>query len=325
LPYIDSVRLLIQANRDAELLRFRRGELHAIDKVEPAAFERLRKEMPPAALDVGPSLDSEVLWFNQALNAPLPAHKLRWFRSAAFRRAVSGAIQRDDIAKVVYRGYARPAAGHVSPSNRVWAHAGLQPHPFDPAESARLLQQDGFQMRDGILADRDGNRVELSVITNATSRPRTQMAAMLQQDLKKIGIQVNVVTLEFGSLIERITQTNNYEVCLLGFNNVELDPNSHANVFLSSGILHAWNPGQKAPATTWEAEIDRLMRQQSGARPADRKKAFDRVQEIIWREAPILYLVHPNILVAVSPRLRNVRPSPLPPHLYWNIEQTALQ
>jgi peptide/nickel transport system substrate-binding protein len=127
--------------------------------------------------------------------------------------------------------------------------------------------------------------------------------------------------LEFGSLIERITQSNDYEACLLGFTNVEPEPNSQVNVFLSSGNLHAWNPGQSTPATPWEAEIDQLIRKQAGAPQGARKQTFDRVQEILWRESPVIFLVHPNVLVAVSPTLANAAPSPLPPRFYWNIDQ----
>ena len=146
---------------------------------------------------------------------------------------------------------------------------------------------------------------------------------MVQHDLAKIGIQLNIVPLEFGSLIERITQTNDYEACLLGFTNVEPEPNSQVNVFLSSGNLHAWYPAQPTPATRWEAEIDQLIRRQAGAVQGARKQALDRIQEILWTEAPILFLVHPNVLVAISPLLTNVAPSPLPPRFYWNVEQIA--
>src|SRR6266567_4849514 len=72
LPYVHSIRLDIQANRDTELLRFRKGELHFVDKLEPEVFDRLRKEMPSAAVDAGASLDSEFLWFNQFPGAPFP-------------------------------------------------------------------------------------------------------------------------------------------------------------------------------------------------------------------------------------------------------------
>jgi peptide/nickel transport system substrate-binding protein len=149
---------------------------------------------------------------------------------------------------------------------------------------------------------------------------------MLQQDLKRIGIRVNLAPLEFQSLIGRITSTNDYEACLLGLTNVEIDPNSQMNVWMSSGTHHPWNPGQAEPATPWEAEIDNLMRQQAGAASqAVRKKAFDRVQRIVIEEAPAIYLVNPDVLCAVSPLLRGAAPSPLPPHLYWNIENLGLE
>jgi peptide/nickel transport system substrate-binding protein len=148
---------------------------------------------------------------------------------------------------------------------------------------------------------------------------------MLQQDLAKIGIRVNFQPIEFQSLIERITRNQQYEACLLGFANVELDPNSQMNIWMSSGTLHAWNPRQTKPATQWESEIDQLIEEQhavveSGAR----KKAFDRLQELVSEQQPIVYLVHPDVLVAVSPLVRNITPSALPPHLYWNVEYLSL-
>src|SRR5204863_462181 len=59
LPYLDSIRLNIQQNREAELLLFRRNETQLINNMLPDLFERLKQENPPAALDLGPSLESE--------------------------------------------------------------------------------------------------------------------------------------------------------------------------------------------------------------------------------------------------------------------------
>ena len=98
------------------------------------------------------------------------------------------------------------------------------------------------------------------------------MAAMIQQDLAKLGMKVNIVTLEFPSLIERITRTLDYETCLLGLVNVEADPNGLMNVLLSSAANHPWNPSQKSPATEWEAEIDRLMLAQAAHGRPDRSQ-----------------------------------------------------
>ena len=59
----------------------------------------------------GASLDSEEMWFNQVANSPLPAYKKAWFTSTNFRRAISEAINREDIARIVFRGHAHPAVG----------------------------------------------------------------------------------------------------------------------------------------------------------------------------------------------------------------------
>ena len=292
-----------------------------VDRLEPETFERLRKEMPGSAIDVGPSLDSDFAWFNQVPDAPIPGYKRAWFQSQRFRRAVSAAINRGDMIRLVYKGHASPAVGPVSPGNRLWFNSQIPSQPPGKDEALRLLKEDGFRFESGILRDRAGHPVEFSLITNAGSNTRAQLGALIQQDLKQIGMQVNFTPLEFQSLIERITRTNNYEACLLGFTNIELDPNSQINVWLSSSTHHAWNPSQTSPATAWEREIDRLMREQAAnpALPA-RKRAFDRVQEIVAEQAPIIYLVNPNVLVAVSKNLANTSPSALPPHLYWNVE-----
>jgi peptide/nickel transport system substrate-binding protein len=326
LPYLDSVRLYIQANRETELLRFRRGETHLVDKMEPEAYDRLRKETPDAVRDAGPSLDAEFFWFNQSPSAPYPAYKRKWMESRLFRRAVSAAVNRDDIIRLVYRGYARPAAGPASPGNPLWVNSNLRPQPYDVQSARELLQKDGFRLDGETLRDRDGNPVEFSLITNASSTTRTQIGTMLQQDLKKIGIRLNFTPMEFQSLIERITRTQQYEACLLGFSSTDIDlPNSQMDIWLSSGALHPWSPSEPKPATPWEATIDSLMQTQHSAMDhRARKLAFDRVQEILAEEAPVVYLVFPDVLVGVAPSVRNAAPSALSPHLTWNIESLWL-
>ncbi|MGB7132144.1 MAG: hypothetical protein WBD59_15125, partial [Candidatus Sulfotelmatobacter sp.] len=142
---------------------------------------------------------------------------------------------------------------------------------------------------------------------------------------QKIGIQVNVVTLDFPSLIERMTQSYDYEAIILGLTNVDLDPDGEMNVWLSSAENHQWNPQQKTPETAWEAEIDRLMRlQASSSDPKKRKAAFDRVQEIVVEEQPFIFLINKNALSAVSPRVHGAAPVILSPQTFWNAERLTV-
>ena len=325
LPYLDGIRLEIQQNRDIEVARFERGELHLINSLEPEVFHRLSTQAPGLVYDAGPSLESEMMWFNQNPTAAIPEYKKAWFKSRNFRRAISAAINRTDMCRVIYFGHAQPAAGPISPANKFWFSARLKPQPYNPKEAQDRLRQDGFHVVDGVLHDREGHPVEFSLITNAGNKVRERMAAMIQQDLEQIGVKVNVVTLDFRSLIERISQNFRYEACLLGLTNFDLDPNSIMNIWLSSAANHQWYPNQQHPATAWEAEIDGLMRAQASTVAREkRKQYFDKVQEIAADQVPFIYLVNKNSLSALSPKLQNAAPALIRPQVYWNAENLSL-
>jgi peptide/nickel transport system substrate-binding protein len=326
LPYLDSIRLDIQPNRDVEMLRFKRNEIDLINSLDSEYFDKLATTSPQVVHDAGPSLDSEQMWFNEVAKAPLPPYKKNWFRSAAFRRAISQTINRDDLARVVFRGHAQPAVGPVSTANKFWFNARLKPQAYSSDAALKSLQAEGFRLENGALKDKEGNAVVFSIITNSGNKARERMATLIQEDLQKVGIHVNVVTLDFPSLIERMTQSFDYEAILLGLTNVGLDPNEQMNVWLSSSENHQWNPQEKTPETAWEAEIDRLMRAQaSSADPKKRKEAFDRVQEIAVEQAPFIFLVNRNALSAVSPKVQDASPVILVPQTYWNVERLSLK
>ena len=97
LPYIGSVRLDIQQNRDMEMLRLVRKEIDLINSLDAEYFDKLVAQGPNMAYDAGVSLDSEQLWFNQVPGSPLPAYKKAWFTSTTFRRAISQAMRRSRL------------------------------------------------------------------------------------------------------------------------------------------------------------------------------------------------------------------------------------
>jgi peptide/nickel transport system substrate-binding protein len=325
LPYLDSVRMDIQPNRDVEMLRFKRGEVDLVNSLDSEYFDKLAATSPQLVHDAGASLDSEQMWFNEVAKAPIAGYKKNWFRSATFRRAISEAINRADLSRVVFHGHAQPAVGPISPANKFWFNSKLKPELYSPDGALKALQSDGFRMENGALKDRDGNEVVFSIITNSGNKYRERMAVLIQDDLQKIGIHVNVVTLDFPSLIERMTQTFDYEAVLLGLTNVGLDPNEQMNVWLSSSENHQWNPQEKTPETAWEAEIDRLMRAQASAGEAKkRKESFDRVQEIAVEQQPFIFLINKNALSAVSGSARGANPVILHPQTFWNAERMTV-
>ena len=321
LPYLASIHLDILSNRNQDQLRFIRGQYQVIDNLPAENYSVLAKTTPQNVHDMGPSLNTEQMWFNQAADAPLPAWEKEWFQSRVFRIAISQAIHRADLARIAYEGHATPANGFISPANTVWYNKQLLPIHEDSNAALQLLQTVGFHKSGSALVDRNGHPVTFSILTNAGNHSREKMASLIQQDLTVLGIQVNVVTLDFPALIERLMHTQNYQAALLGLSNVDPDPSSMMNVWLSSSPNHQWNPSEKKPATDWEAEVDKLMLLQASTPVAkDRKRATDRVQQIVFDQQPFIYLVYPNMLYAVSASLSGVDLSVLQPGVVSNID-----
>ena len=320
LPYLTSIRLDVLNNREQEISLFQRGVYDLIDGLPPEYYHLLSEKNPASVKDLGPSLNTEQLWFNESSSAALPDYEKVWFQNRAFRVAISMAIHRTDLARIAYDGHATPAYSSISPANTRWYNVHVRfPHE-DVAAASRLLTANGFHVTGAQLYDAGGHPVKFSILTNAGNSARQKMATLIQQDLATLGIKVSVVTLDFPALIDRLMHTQNYQACLLGLSNVETDPNAMMNVWLSSSPNHQWNPSEKVPATPWEAEIDTQMRVQASALlDKDRKIAVDQVQQIVADQQPFIYLVYPNELFAISPRLVGLRPATVQPDLIWNI------
>jgi peptide/nickel transport system substrate-binding protein len=332
LPYLNEITFLFVPNADAEVIRFQAGDTDIINRLSADDYSVLEKNQGSDSFrvyDVGPSLEYNFLFFN--LNTAVPsrpelAQKQTWFRQVKFRQAISFAIDREGLSRLVYRGRATPLWTPVTPASPFWVNSSIA-HPARSLDQARrLLQSAGFSWSgDGSLIDSSGAPVEFSILTSASNSQRTQMATIIQQDLKELGISAQVVTLDFHSVVDRIFQTHDYEAAVLGLSEGDVDPNSQMNVWLSSGNDHVWDLGEAHPATDWEAELDRLMEKQlSTLNPKSRKLLYDRVQEIIATDLPVISLISPNTLVGAKDRLLNFRPAVLDPHTLWNSEALFL-
>lgn len=332
LPYLDEVVFLFVPNADAQVLRFQSGETDAISRLTADNFAALSRQAKDYTMtDAGPGLEYNFLFFNLNVpgekGSPDLARKSKWFQEVKFRQAVSAAIDRDSIVRLIYQGRGAALWGPVTPGNRRWADTSI-PHGARSVERSRaLLKEAGFLWRTGEnggqdLVDSEGKTVEFSILTSSSNAERTKMAAIVQDDLKELGMHVQVVPLEFRSLIDRVTQTKEYEACILGLASFDADPNADLNVWLSTGGTHLWNPSQAHPATSWESEMDSLMqRQMDAASFEQRKKLFDRVQEILAEYQPMIFLASPDILTGAKNTVGAFHPAVLEPYLLWNVEQ----
>ncbi len=330
LPYLNEIVFLFVSSEDAQAIRFQAGDTDILDRFSADNFAVLAKQQTARHYhldDLGPGLEYNFLFFN--LNdlgpkvSPDIARKQVWFQDARFRQAVSAAIDREAIVRLVYNGRATPLWTQVTPGNKLWIDPNI-PHPARSLAHARdLLKAAGFSWKsDGTLVDSKGGPVEFSIITSSSNAQRVKIATLIQNDLSQLGMNVHVVSLEFHAMVDRLLNTHDYEAAIMGLASGDADPNAEINVWMSNGDTHLWHPNESKPATPWEAEIDRLMQQQLVTLDyAKRKRLYDRVQQIIAEQLPVICLVSPNILVGASDRVVNFQPAILDPYTLWNIDE----
>lgn len=333
LPYLNELVFNIDPDRNTQLLKFQQGETDLLSPVnadDVTALTALEQQGKIRITDLGPGLIREIFWFN--LNDGKQAKggkpfvdpvKLSWFKDVRFRQAVSYAIDRESIATVVFAGKATAQYGFLSPGDKLWFNPDVQKYPYDPERARNLLAEAGFRLQNNAeLLDAQGRPVAFTLITNAGNAIRQKISAMIQADLARLGIKINLASLESRALLSTINESLNYEACLLAIVSGDTDPASHVNILSSRGMTHWWHPQQKRPATAWEARIDELMKKQTSTLdPAERKNLFDEVQTILAEQQPFIFLASRHLIVAAKADIGNFKPALLPDFVLWNCEE----
>ena len=330
LPYLDEIEFLFVPSEDAQVIRFESGDTDILEGFGAQDYSVLEREAPERhyhLYDLGPGLEYNFIFFNlndlTSKNLPQIAEKQSWFRDVRFRQAVSNAVDRDGIVRLVYGGKATPLWSQVTPGNKLWTDSSL-PHPATSIEHAReLLKSAGFSWRaDGALLDARGKPVEFSILTSSSNAERTKTATIIQDDLSQLGMHVQVVSIDFHTMVDRLLNSFNYEAAVMGIASGDTDPTAEMNVWVSNGGTHLWHLNETKPATPWEEQIDRLMNEQMVTMNyKKRKQLYDQVQQVIGQNAPVIFTASPHILAGAKDRVGNFRPSILDPYVLWNIEE----
>ena len=330
LPYLDELVFLFVGTEDAQVMRFEAGETDIISRLSSENYNLLSREKSRVGsqlADIGPSLEYNFLVFNlndlsgKKLNEV--AGKQAWFSDLKFRQAISAAVDRESIVRLVYGTRGAALWGNVGPGNKLWINQTI-PHPSRSVETARqLLKAAGYSWNAaGQLLDATRQPVEFSIITSSSNSQRMKMATLLQDDLSHLGMQVHVVPLEFRAMIDRVFQSFDYDAAIMGLGGGDADPNPEMNVWAFSGTSHLWHLGETKPATDWERELDQLMQQQMVTLDyAKRKQLYDRAQQLIAENLPFIFLGTPNILAGANARVGNFHPAVLDPYTLWNADE----
>ena len=341
-PYIERIIWQIVESQDTSLLQFRSGGLDYIG-VSPEYFSLLKRQSQQGNFEIyngGPAYGTTFISFNlnqgsrngKPLVDPV---KSRWFNTVEFRQAVAYAIDRQTMINNTFRGLGELQNSPISLQSPYYLtpESGLPVYEYNLDKAKELLLSAGFKYNDQQqLLDADGNRVRFVLITNAGNKTREAMAAQIKQDLSKIGIQVDFNPIAFGTLVDKLSNTLDWECYLLGFTGGN-EPHSGSNVWSVEGGLHSFNQKPQAgqpeiagrKVADWEQKISDLYI--AAAQELDkqkRKELYGEIQQLTQEYLPMIYLVNPLSLAAVRDRLKGVEYSALG-GVTWNIHELTVE
>jgi peptide/nickel transport system substrate-binding protein len=321
LPYLARIVYTIVLDQNAELARFKRGEIDYI-KAKGEDHSSLVKDQSRGNYSVkrlGPASGSYFVFFNQNTGLDpktgkpyVDSVKLSWFRCQKFRQGIAFALDKQSMVRDVMNGLGYPQWGPMSPSEGYYYAPDVAAYPFDTAKAKSTLAEAGFSDRnkDGVIEDGTGHPVEFSLYTNSGNVVRSKLAEIICKNLSAVGIKVHFQHMDFGNLTDRIDNPPYaWDAALLALTG-NVEPHFGKNVWQSSGYLHMWFPGQKTPSAPWESRIDSIFA--AGCRELDeskRKALYDEWQRIAADQLPFIYTVLPEQIFCISNKFRNVNPS----------------
>jgi peptide/nickel transport system substrate-binding protein len=327
LPFLDRLTLEIVPDQNAELLRMQAGGLDVMQgEMRPEDYLPLKREADAGrlrVLDVGASLSQHLLWFN--LGTPRPASG--WLRAPEFRQALSAAVDRNAFARTVYLGAATPSWGVVSPANRTWFSEAMKRPAHDPDRARTLLA--GIGLTDpgnsGGLKDSSGRPVQFTLLVQKGIAESEKGASFLREAFARVGVRMDVVALDPATM-QGHWMRGDYDALYHHVAFTDTDPAGNMDFWLSSGSGHLWHPGQRTPATEWEARIDGLMtRHASAVDRAERQRMFADVQRTLSEQVPALSFATPRVLVSTSTRVTGGRAAVVRPQLLWDADEISLR
>ena len=224
------------------------------------------------------------------------------------------------MVKNIAQGLAKPLFTAES-LNSIYLNKNINGFLQDKNKALELLLENGYKLKNGILYDKSNKRIEFDLYTNAGSLDRESIGVMIKQDLEDLGMKVNFKPIEFNSLVNKLSNTNDWDMAIMGLTGSPLEPHDGKNVWMSNGPLHLFNQrdiknlvDDKLP---WEKELDEIF--EKGAIKlnfAERKPLYDRYQEIISEEKPIIYLYSPIRITAIRKKFKNIFPTSLSGLIY---------
>ncbi|HDL17838.1 MAG TPA: peptide-binding protein, partial [Bacteroidetes bacterium] len=301
-PNLERVIFKIVPDKTSLLLQLKNGEIDMMAGVNPDHVADLQSSNPDIALYRVSGRTYYYIGYNE--KNPL-------FKEKQVRRALTMAIDRNGLIEATLQGYGKPCTGPVPPIVS-WAYNdSIPPIPFNVAGAKNLLANAGWKDHDGDgWLDKDGRDFKFVLRTNAGNQIKADLAVIVQDQLKKIGVKVDIRSLEWTAFMDKLRRKE-FDAYIGGWStsfNVDPTPIFHSTATNLFNYIGYNNP-----------QVDQLI--EAGREEMNRQKAakiWKTMQDEIYRDQPYTFLFWLDKIVAVNSKFKNVTPIPL--SMFYGLE-----
>jgi len=240
------------------------------------------------------------------------------FADRRIRKALTYAINKEDIIKGVLLGFGTPCTGPFPPES--WAYnPAVKDLEYNPEKAKELLSKAGWKMGENGLLKKNGRPFSFTVLINQGNEARLKTAQIIKESLKKIGIDMKIRVLEWQAMLHEFIDKKRFEAVIMGWA-LSRDPDLY-DIWHSSKTKE----GEFNFISFKNDEVDRLLLQ--GRRIFDiekRKKIYHRIHEVLAEEQPYTFLYVPDALPVLHKRFKGVEKAPLGiwyDFIYWYVPE----
>ncbi len=227
------------------------------------------------------------------------------FSDKKVRQAIAHAINKKEIIAGVLMGYGVPCTGPFPPES--WAYnPDVKDYEYNPQKSIEILNNMGWKKNNKGLLEKDGRVFSFNVLVNQGNQARLMAAQIIKEQLKKVGIDMNIKVLEWQAMLHEFIDKKRFEAVIMGWA-LSRDPDIY-------DIWHSTKTkeGEFNFISYKNEEVDNLLIQ--GRQTFDiekRKRIYHRIHEILAEEQPVTFLYVPDALPVLHKRFKGVKKAPI--------------
>jgi peptide/nickel transport system substrate-binding protein len=309
-PYLDAIIFKFVPNENTLLVQLKTGEIDAFDNANINFISQLD------AIDGVRVYRTPMLMYEHLdLNTENPI-----LADRRVRRALSYATHKAEIAERIYNGLVVAAPLDEFPESRYYSAAAAERARFDLAAARRLLHEAGWRDTDGDgILDRDGLPLKLTITASAGQPNRERTELVLREQYRAVGVDVEIRnygptvlygTFEDGGILKR----GSFDIAMYAWLSTP-EPSRREALYSATSVPPE---GQNHPRFR-DRELTQLLEQGSAETDgAKREEIYQRVQEILVDEAPVIPLFWYTAVDPVTERLQNFRPNATQSADTWN-------